>query len=328
MILTILGVQDISISIGPAAHSCRTITCTVSTHCSEIPEQCLYNMPIDTACYSTAVGGSIDITIVKPSYAQSSLHQCSSSSSSELFNTQFYISSLPIPTPSPTLLMLPDNSSNLIGVKGAPFYCLAFVGMAMVVYGVALVRLRDLSDRLSSLKLSQACVRLGLFGLNITSEVAYVSSLFGYSYSSFKGYATVILVARFLHLPNALYIVSKLLKGGRGGEEGTENDKQQSNTSNHYLELMDKEHMLTNRASYVPLFILILLDNTNVQWLPWLSTKFSGYSDGFPDFYLYTSCNAVKVVQSFISALVQIAVLGKLNSKHNFNELSTDSKVS
>ena len=314
----------------------------MSTYCSEVPEQCLYNIPIDAACYSEAVGGSIDITIVKPSYASSSLSPCSSStssssflsssssSSSELFSIQFHVSSLPIPTPSPTSLVLPIDTSNLLGVKGAPFYCLAFVGMVMVIYGVALVRLRDLNDSLTPLKVSQACVRLGLFGLNITSEIAYVSSLFGFADSSFKGYAAVILIARLLHLPNALYILSKLLKGGGGKTNSSDDDKHQANSSsnNHYLELMDKEHMLVNRASYTPLFILILLDNTNVQWLPWLSTKFTGYSDGFPNFYLYTSCNGVKVIQSFISAVIQVAVLGKLNSKHNFNELSTDSKVS
>ena len=305
----------------------------MSTHCSEVPEQCLYNIPIDAACYSEpALGGSIDITIVKPSYSNSkaSLSPCSSSSP-ELFSIQFHVSSLPIPTPSPTSLVLPIDTSNLIGVKGAPFYCLAFVGMVMVIYGVALVRLRDLNDSLTPLKVSQACVRLGLFGLNITSEIAYVSSLFGFADSSFKGYAAVILIARLLHLPNALYILSKLLKGGGGGKtNSSDDDKHQSNSSsnNHYLELMDKEHMLVSRASYTPLFVLILLDNTNVQWLPWLSTKFTGYSDGFPNFYLYTSCNGVKVIQSFISAVIQVAVLGKLNSKHNFNELSTDSKVS
>jgi len=309
----------------------------VSTHCSEVPEECLYNIPIDAACYSEAVGGSIDITIVKPNYdhQSSSLDPCSStsslslssSSSSELFSIQFHVSSLPIPTPSPTSLVLPIDTSNLIGVRGAPFYCLAFVGMVMVIYGVALVRLRDLNDSLTPVKLSQACARLGLFGLSITSEIAYVSSLFGFEDSRFKGYAVVILIARFLHLPNALYIVSKLLKGGGGGTSN-DDDKHQSNSNNHYLELMDKEHMLTSRASYTPLFVLILLDNTNVQWLPWLSTKFTGYSDGFPDFYLYTSCNGVKVIQSLISAVIQVAVLGKLNSKHNFNELSTDSKVS
>jgi len=306
----------------------------VSTHCSEVPEECLYNIPIDAACYSEAVGGSIDITIVKPSYSESSsLDPCSStsslssSSSSELFSIQFHVSSLPIPTPSPTSLVLPIDTSNLIGVRGAPFYCLAFVGMVMVIYGVALVRLRDLNDSLTPVKLSQACARLGLFGLNITSEIAYVSSLFGFADTSFKEYAAVILIARFLHLPNALYIISKLLKGGGGGTSN-DDDKHQSNSNNHYLELMDIEHMLTSRASYTPLFVLILLDNTNVQWLPWLSTKFTGYSDGFPDFYLYTSCNGVKVIQSLISAVIQVAVLGKLNSKHNFNELSTDSKVS
>jgi hypothetical protein len=305
----------------------------VSTHCSEVPEECLYNIPIDAACYSEAVGGSIDITIVKPSYVSKSLSSCSSASSlsssplSELFSIQFHVSSLPIPTPSPTSLVLPIDTSNLIGVRGAPFYCLAFVGMVMVIYGVALVRLRDLNDSLTPVKLSQACARLGLFGLNITSEIAYVSSLFGFADTSFKEYAAVILIARFLHLPNALYIISKLLKGGGGGTSN-DDDKHQSNSNNHYLELMDKEHMLTSRASYTPLFVLILLDNTNVQWLPWLSTKFTGYSDGFPDFYLYTSCNGVKVIQSLISAVIQVAVLGKLNSKHNFNELSTDSKVS
>ena len=197
----------------------------------------------------------------------------------------------------------------------------------MVIYGVALVRLRDLNNSLTPVKLSQACARLGLFGLSITSEIAYVSSLFGFADTSFKEYAAVILIARFLHLPNALYIVSKLLKGGGGGTN-SDDAKHQSNSNNHYLELMDIEHMLTSRASYTPLFVLILLDNTNVQWLPWLSTKFTGYSDGFPDFYLYTSCNGVKVIQSLISAVIQVAVLGKLNSKHNFNELSTDSKVS
>ena len=305
----------------------------MSTHCSEVPEECLYNIPIDAACYSEAVGGSIDITIVKPSYVSKSLSSCSSASSlsssslSELFSIQFHVSSLPIPTPSPTSLVLPIDTSNLIGVRGAPFYCLAFVGMVMVIYGVALVRLRDLNDSLTPVKLSQACARLGLFGLNITSEIAYVSSLFGFADTSFKEYAAVILIARFLHLPNALYIVSKLLKGGGGGTSN-DDDKHQSNSNNHYLELMDIEHMLTSRASYTPLFVLILLDNTNVQWLPWLSTKFTGYSDGFPDFYLYTSCNGVKVIQSLISAVIQVAVLGKLNSKHNFNELSTDSKVS
>ena len=57
---------------------------------------------------------------------------------------------------------------------------------------------------------------------------------------------------------------------------------------------------------------MILLDSNNVILLPWLSTKFSGLSYGYPDMYVFKISLYVKIVHVFILVVVQFAVLGRL----------------
>jgi hypothetical protein len=179
------------------------------------------------------------------------------------------------------------------------------------MYGVVLIRLRDANESLGSMKITKVCASLGLFGLSITSEIAYIATLFRQNVGVLKGLAAVVLIARFFHLPGGMYTIMKLI-----GSSG----------SNRYLELTDKEHLLINRKVYAPLFIMILLDNTNVAYLPWLPTKFNNLSDGYPDLRLYKICVYVKIVQSLVVVIIQIAVLGILQSQ-GFRSLSLDSQA-
>lgn len=57
---------------------------------------------------------------------------------------------------------------------------------------------------------------------------------------------------------------------------------------------------------------MILLDSNNVILLPWLLTKFSSLSYGYPDMYVFKISLYVKIVNVFILVVVQFAVLGRL----------------
>ena len=213
------------------------------------------------------------------------------------------------PTISPTIS--PTLSSGI--VKGAPLYVFAVVVVGCILYGVVLTRLRDSRISLGHLKLKKACASLGLLGSSLTSELAFISTVFSYDHRLLSGLASLILIARLLHFPSG-FLVLWVLFGSR---------------STYYLDLADKEHLLINRFAYIPLFILIFFDCTKVSFLPWLSTKFSALSEGYPDLKVYRMFVSVKIVQTFISTTVQISVLAMLAIKveGGFKALSTPTQV-
>ena len=249
-------------------------------------------------------------SISKPSYSASQYQPCSSSTQDTLFIASFAVSSA---TTVPHLIHNPSYymSSSLVEVNLWIFYVIIVVVLGCIMYGLVLTRLRDASDSLPLLKLTKVCACLGLFGSSFTSEIAYIVALFVNNTSGLKGLAGVVLIARFFHLPVGCYVITKLMG---------------SSVNNRYLQLADKEHLLINRSVYTPLFLMILLDNTNVAFLPWLSTKFSSLSDGYPDMRLYKMCVYVKILQSFIVVIIQIAVLGKIQSS-GFFKLSLDTQA-
>lgn len=206
--------------------------------------------------------------------------------------------------------MYVSDSFGLVGVKGAPFYAIVVIVVGCIMYGVVLIRLRDATG-LAVMRLTKVCASLGLFGSSLTSEIAYITALFVNGTSVFKALAAVVLIARFFHLPGGCYVITKLVGSSR---------------ANRYLDLADKEHLLIHRSIYIPLLLMILLDNTNVALLPWCSTKFSNLSDGYPDLSLYKICVYVKMLQSFIVVVIQIAVLCKLQGS-GFRSLNLVTQV-
>lgn len=334
-----VGAITLTITVGAdSGNPCIIKTCTINGHCSSTLQSCFTNEYITGNCYSHATGGSLSITISKPSYNPSQYQPCSSSTPGTLFVALFNITSNSIalnPTPSPSY----NLPSNLVEVQGAPFYALAAVVVGCIMYGVVLIRLRDTSDSLVSVTLTKMCGSLGLFGSSLTSELAYIAALFVNNTSNLKWLAVVVLVARLFHLPVGCYIIRKLMGSSSTNRYSDVADKEHSDTSiytplfmvgssrtNSYLQLIDKEHLLVNRSIYIPLLLMILLDNTNVAFLPWISTEFSGLSDGYPDLRLYTMCVFAKILQSFIVVVIQTVVLIELQG-HGFRSLSLDTQV-
>jgi len=221
---------------------------------------CSSNNEIDNSCYTPSVGGTIDVHIIKPAGTNVS---CTSPSNFALFSIQLEITSNYVagPTSNPVQQPLsgPLVSSNFIGIHGAPFYAISFTVVLFLLYGVVLVRLRDANDIATPLKLSKTCFDLGSFGTNLASEFAYIIAVLSYSNSSLKAFAVVILLARLSHVPCGCYILTKLMASG--------------DQSNHYLQLMDKDDLLRNRSAYSLIFLMSFLDNTNIVYLPWGSTK-------------------------------------------------------
>jgi len=225
-------------------------------------QMCSSDNLIDSSCYTSEIGGTIDISVIKPSIISSNFVTCSSSSPSTLFNIQLTVTSGFVATPTPTLepLSLP---SNFVGIQGAPFYAISLTVVLFMLYGVVLVRLRDASDTLTHLKLADACLELSLFGATIASEFAYIHAVLKYSDGVLKTFAIVILVARLSHVPGGCYILIKLMAYG--------------DQSNHSLQFMAKDDLLRNRSAYSILFLTSFLDNTNIKYLPWLGTKVHHY---------------------------------------------------
>jgi len=204
----------------------------------------------------SSTGGTIDVSIIKPAIISTNFLTCSSTSLSVLFNVQLEITSGIVSTPTSNPLELP---SNFIGIKGAPFYAISLTVVLFLMYGVVLVRLRDVSEGAVPLKLSKVCLHLGLSGANIASELAYINTLL--TFSELKVFAVVILLARLFHIPGGCYILNKLMTSG--------------DQSNHYLQLIDKDDLLKNRSTYSLLFLVSFLDNANIAYLPWLGNKVS-----------------------------------------------------
>jgi len=257
----IKGIDYITITVGSSGHICSTLSCNINTLCSSSPVLCLTGSPIDSNCYSSMVGGTIYVNIVKPTQT-SNIETCSLSTTPlELFTAELTLSSVSkySPTPIPTpLALLPSKS--LVGIKGAPFYAIAFSVVLFIIYGVIIIRLRDANDSVTDLKLSKVCFQLGLFGFNIASEFAYIGAVLGYNDGNLKAFGSIILVARLCHIPVGCYVLVKLMTGGR-------------DVPNHYLQLTDKDDLLRNRTAYSLLFLTSFLDNTNIAFLPWLGSK-------------------------------------------------------
>ena len=340
------GLQALTILIGSYVNPCITVTCQINDHCSTDYETCLYNIPMLANCYSSQTGGSINLILLQPPYTSSSVESCPSQQGDVLLVIQFDLSSDTSPTPAPTMHQGALQSQYFLGIKGAPFYAMATVVMCCILLGVVLLRQRDANDtNITELNFTTVCFQLGLFGFNITSEFAYIIGVYRSSYSNIDGFATVIVIARLLHLPGAFFILTKLFENESNTNSiissyidniviylfdtssSSSSSSPSSSLSRNYMDLVDKEHILRNRNIHVFLFLSIFLDNTNVAYLPWLSSKFTGISDGIPDLLIYKLVYSVKLIQSSLSSLMQIIVLGKLNSTHNFKYLSTNTQV-
>ena len=198
-----------------------------------------------------------------------------------------------IPTISPTI-----PTEKLINFPtGAPFYGIALIIVVCILYGIVLIRLRDWEKNIVYVPTIKMCTTLALFGSTFLSEMVYVTALLLYNSEGLKVCASIILIARSSYLVTGYYLI-KLY------------------SSRRYLSLIDTEHMLRNRYMYIPLFIFIFLDCTNIAFLPWLSTRFSMLSSGYPDIKIYKSSIVVKMIQSFTSAVLQLAALAQICNIH------------
>jgi len=83
--------NTITISIGATGHVCGTLACNINTFCTSSPVLCITGIPIDSACYSNAVGGTISINIIRPTQIVG-IQTCPSSSPQELFTAEITIS--------------------------------------------------------------------------------------------------------------------------------------------------------------------------------------------------------------------------------------------
>ena len=231
-----------------------------------------------------------------PTYTKSQLVPCSSNTS-VLFYAQLNLTTSYIPTYSPTL-----RPTAFQDIGDSPFYAIMALAIVGMVYGILLVKLRETSDNLIPLKMTRIMFYFSLFGATIMTEVAYVIALLTNEVGrTVKTIAIFIILLRCTHIPGGYYITTRLIG---------------LNSNKYYLDLTDTKHLLTKRNLYIFLFIILHLDNTNTAYLPWLSTKFSGLSGGYPDMFLYNLCVNVKTIQLFISVVIQIAALCILETSY------------
>ena len=220
-------------------------------------------------------------------------------------------SSYESPTITPTFS--PTKIDKPLGTVNVPPYVISVIVIVYIMYGVVLTRLRDPIDSILTFSLSRICSGLVLFAASITAELGFIIPIIQSKYKLAKVLGILILLARLLHIPGGYYITIKLI----GSERQTK----------HYISLTEKDHLIINRIAYIPLFLSVFLDNTNVVYLPWLSTKFSDLSDGYPDQFVYTWFVSVKIAQSFIAVILQIVILAIVNTSSGFNALNTQTQV-
>ena len=70
-----------------------------------------------------------------------------------------------------------------------------------------------------------------------------------------------------------------------------------------------KGHLSQYARVYGLLLCITIFESTCIKFFPWLVSDFSKYSGGYPTPMLFRLCGYGKIVQSFVSTIVQIIVL-------------------
>ena len=315
--------QYVLVSSLPSFPKNMTYSCKIpfQNQCSDPPYSCLLNIKMDKSFIHSSTGGCVTF-YYQPVYVTSEAPQCSYNGQAVSFVATFTISGYTVPTPYPTQsptvfeLIPPISPKDAVRLQGAPYYIITFFIVCSLMYGVILVRIRDQFKEIIELPLLRVCIGLSIFSSSMSTEIAYITALFigNHTINHASTYGVIILLARLMHLPVGVYT----LRGILGSESTT-----------RYLPFLQQQHLLEKRNMYIGLFFLIGLDSTNTKYLPWLSSPFSKMSEGYPDYSLYRLCEYIKVMQSFISMLVQIIFIAQLNRVDNggLKSLSSQSRV-
>lgn len=289
------------ISIQVHGHTSVNITCSDynSKPCSNIPSQCIYNYDITKYVQN----GNVNITFA--AFFGNITFFCTSTS---VYSLNMKVQTLAIPTPQPTVyttqMQIPTQSfcssvgNRDLEKKTVILYVLFTLGFMGV--GVLIHMIRKTNTKLIKFSLLMMAAEMSILGLDIITDIIYIFTL----YVSYKyyGIATTMLVIRIIHPFSSIYIFLSIAGRGKINE--------------YYSELIDNEDLARNAKLYGIIFVTAVVELTSIKFLPWLESEYSKKSGGYPDLFMFRLCGYSKMIQSLISALLQLISLTRLN--HDF----------
>lgn len=267
--------------------------CAPTSLCSSVA--CAVNVNVSSVV-SCSGGGSVTLfaTTVNASLQTGVDTLCTYMGTPNLqYVVQYTLSYYSQPTAAPTKAPVTASTDFVFEASpDTPFYIVVACILLMMLLGVFIVRLRDMSNsELSVFKLTATSADLGMIGYHLASELFYIVILFD---EHFKGLAVIVILIRLLSMVIAGYFL--LISFGPW----------QNQT---YSRIMNKTHLFQNASVYAIVVILMLFDQSMVRYLPWNASKYSLLSRGFPDQNLFKICVLSKLFQLFSTLIVQLVVI-------------------
>jgi hypothetical protein len=178
------------------------------------------------------------------------------------------------------------------------FYVL--IGLAFMFISYFLNTIRKQSAKIIDFSLLSIGSKFIIFGLNFVSDIVFLFFLLRGSYifdrNAIKVFACFYIFGRILNPCALVYFFFYLLRN-------------KSSRSEYFEKMMDSEHWDLYKSRYYILVLLSILECPMLRYLPWLTSKYSLTSGGFPDITLFQICQYSTIIQCFISLMVQLILL-------------------
>ena len=243
--------------------------CSVDAVCGNDFIYCCYNVEI-TSLLSSPDGGSVEIVATSNVPFQSEL--CDGS-------PYFYVSyelsiGYPLPTAMPTdaPAMIPSSGSSstttvyALDVNNVVVITVVFI-CAFFSFGLIAFYTRKEEPKLHRLGMVITVANVVIFGGTLISQILFASVLFNPEYNTSYGYGWATIRSFFVLV--GICLVVWVLR------------------SRDYSSFLHWEFMTKNKKLYGILVIFSLFQPMLLQFLPWMESKRTEHTLGFPTYFLY-----------------------------------------
>ena len=271
----------------------NTIICQLtSSYCIQN-----YNIANDISTYR---GGSVNLTVQAVcGDGDDSCASLSVCSSSVVYTVSVRVESASVPTFYPT--RNPPRQCKLDTSNDSTSVAYIMTTVVFVILALFLYIIRKGSKTIYQISVFSMIFQLLICGLDLISDCIYIVFLFNGSIIpedipgiSVTAIATIMLMTRIIH-PFQTYVIANGLAGKAYHD--------------HYMHLVDKEHLIKFGKEYAVLLVVSLLECTAVKFFPWLENDFIKTSGGYPTPFFFRIVAYGKIVGSLISCIVQMVTL-------------------
>lgn len=200
-------------------------------------------------------------------------------------------------TPSPTLAPTSLGKSVSRLNSQAPYYITGLAFFLFAGLGVVIVRLREKNATLVQLDLFKTCIELATLGASLVSELYLIGVMF--ITPGYYQFGVSLLTFRLIHVVPAAYILITLFAPLNACKQSV------------YHKLLSKEGLYDHLNEYTVVIVIVWVESILLKLLPWSHSSFASLSFGFPDIHLMRNVLYVKLLQSFVSIVIQSIVISK-----------------